>query len=329
MTRPSTERLRIELCLDPGELTRIMAEEVRAGLTARPKRLPSKYFYDARGSELFEQITELPEYYQTRAELQILQIIAGDLVDELPFEELLELGSGSSIKTRVLLDAMQVRGSLRRYLPFDVSAEMLQDSCTSLLDRYPNIVVHAVVGDFQRHLSAVPPADGPRLAIFLGSTIGNLEAEERRAFLVDVRGALGPNGRFLLGVDLVKDKAVLEAAYDDSAGVTAEFNRNILRVVNNGLDADFQPEAYRHVAFYDSEKARIEMHLAPETDQYVRIPRLALDVEVTTNETIWTEISCKFTRASTESMLAEAGMQLERWFTDSEDRFALALASAH
>ncbi len=329
MSAPPTERLKIDVCLDPADLTRTMVDDVRRGLTGHPKRLPSKYFYDARGSELFERITELPEYYQTRTELQILHSIAGDLIDDLACEELVELGSGSSTKTRVLLDAMQRRGSLRRYLPFDVSAEMLQGSCSSLLERYPSMVVHAVVGDFQRHLGSVPPAEGNRLAIFLGSTIGNLEADERRAFLRDVRGLLDANGRFLLGVDLVKDKAMLEAAYDDSAGVTAEFNRNILRVVNNGLEADFHPEAYRHVAFYDIEKARIEMHLAPETNQQVRISKLDLEVDVGTDETIWTEISCKFTRASTESMLAEAGMRLERWFSDPENRFALALASAH
>jgi len=327
MRQGPSDRLTIDVCLDPGELARAMAQDVRAGLTARPKRLPSKYFYDARGSELFERITELPEYYQTRTELEILESIARDLVEELGCDELVELGSGSSTKTRVLLDAMERRGSLWRYLPFDVSAEILRDSALDLLDRYPALSVHGVVGDFQRHLGAVPPPRGSRLVIFLGSTIGNLEVDERRDFLSDVRGLLGDNGSFLLGVDLVKDPAVLDAAYDDSAGVTAEFNRNILRVVNRGMDADFQPESYRHVAFYDVQKARIEMHLAPERDQHVRVARLDLEIDVRTDETIWTEISCKFTRDTTADMLAEAGLDLKHWYTDPDELFALALAS--
>jgi L-histidine N-alpha-methyltransferase len=327
MSQPAIERLRIDVCLDPQELTRIMAEEVRAGLTAPQKRLPSKYFYDARGSELFERITELPEYYQTRTELGILRSIADGLIADLATNELVELGSGSSTKTRVLLDAMERAHTLRRYLPFDVSAEMLQGSCVELLERYASSSVHAVVGDFQRHLGAIPPMEGSRLVIFLGSTIGNLEADERARFLGDVRRLLGERGSFLLGVDLVKDVRLLHAAYNDAAGVTAEFNRNILRVVNNGLDADFDPEAYRHIAFYDADKARIEMHLASEREQQVRVRKLGLQVAIKRDETIWTEISCKFTRQSTASMLAEAGLNLRQWYTDPEDLFALALAS--
>jgi L-histidine N-alpha-methyltransferase len=238
-----------------------------------------------------------------------------------------ELGSGSSTKTRVLLDAMERRGSLRRYLPFDVSAEMLRDSSLDLLERYPALHAHGIVGDFQRHLNSVPPSRGRRLVIFLGSTIGNLEVEERREFLVAVRGLLGSDDAFLLGVDLVKDPAVLEAAYNDSAGVTAEFNRNILRAVNRGLDGNFQPERFRHVAFYDVPKARIEMHLAPENDQHVRVGKLDLEIDVRTDETIWTEISCKFTRETASGMLAGAGLTLTHWFTDHDDRFALALST--
>jgi L-histidine Nalpha-methyltransferase len=327
MTQPPTDRFALGVCLAPSELATTMAEDVRVGLTSDPKRLPSKYFYDARGSELFERITELPEYYQTRTELAILESIADDLVGELRCEELVELGSGSARKTRVLLDAMERSDLLVRYLPFDVSADMLRESSLELLDRYRKLSVYGVVGDFQRHLTSVPPAGGSRLVMFLGSTIGNLEVEERRAFLAGVRGLLGNDGSFLLGVDLVKDMKALEAAYDDSAGVTAEFNRNILRVVNGRLDADFQTELYRHVAFYDVEKARIEMHLAPERDQHVRVAKLDLEVDVRHDETIWTEISCKFTRESTAAMLAEVGLSLERWFTDAQSRFALALSS--
>ena len=327
MRQPAEERFEIDVCLDPGELTRIMAEEVRAGLTSHPKRLPSKYFYDARGSELFERITELPEYYQTRTELGILESIAEQLVGDLECDELVELGSGSSRKTRVLLDAMERRGSLQRYLPFDVSAEMVQESCGVLLRRYSRMAVHAVVGDFHRHLGALPRPSGGRLVIFLGSTIGNLDADERVQFLTDVRGVLGEQGRLLLGVDLVKDVQVLEAAYDDSAGVTAEFNRNILRVVNKGLEADFRPELYRHIAFYNGEQARIEMHLRPEADQHVAVRKLDLELTVRSEETIWTEISCKFTRESTAEALTEAGLRLDQWYSDSNNLFALALAS--
>jgi len=249
------------------------------------------------------------------------------MISDLGTNELVELGSGSSTKTRVLLDAMERAKLLRRYVPFDVSAEMLQASCVDLLERYASMSVDAVVGDFQRHLDVVPPPDGNRLVIFLGSTIGNLEADERARFLGDVRRLLGERGSFLLGVDLVKDVRVLHAAYNDAAGVTAEFNRNILRVVNNGLDADFDPEAYRHVAFYDADKARIEMHLASERDQQARVRKLGLELAIKADETIWTEISCKFTRESTASMLAEAGLNINHWYTDPQDLFALALAS--
>jgi L-histidine N-alpha-methyltransferase len=327
MRQAPPDRLTIDVCLDPGDLARAMAHDVRDGLTSQPKRLPSKYFYDAYGSELFERITELPEYYQTRTELGILQSIAQELVEQVKCSELLELGSGSSTKTRVLLDAMERRGSLGRYLPFDVSAEMLRDSALDLLERYTSLFVHGVVGDFQRHLGALPAPSGGRLVIFLGSTIGNLEAEERWDFLAGVRGLLGHGDAFLLGVDLAKDPTVLNAAYNDSAGVTAEFNRNILRVVNRGTGADFQPESYRHVAFYDVPKARIEMHLAPEREQHVRIASLDLEIDVRTSETIWTEISCKFTRQTTGAMLAEAGLRLVGWYTDPDDRFALALSA--
>lgn len=327
MRSASPERLRVDVCFDPTERVRTIAEDVRAGLTSTPKRLPSKYFYDARGSELFERITELPEYYQTRTELAILQSIADQLVGDLGCQELVELGSGSSTKTRVLLDAMERSGSLRRYVPFDVSAEMLRDSSVELLERYPSLFVHGVVGDFQRHLGSIPPPDGSRLVIFLGSTIGNLEADERARFLAGVRGLLGRDHSFLLGVDLVKDVGVLHAAYNDAAGVTAEFNRNILQVVNRELEADFRVEAYRHIAFYDADKARIEMHLAPESDQHVRVAKLGLEVDISADETIWTEISCKFARDSTAIELEPAGLKLTGWYADPGQLFALALAS--
>lgn len=328
MTRSDLQRLQIDVRLNPAGLPDTMADEVRAGLSGSPKTLPSKYFYDARGSELFERITELPEYYQTRTELEMLRRIARPLIEEHEFAELVEPGSGSALKTALLLDAMDERGHLRRYLPVDVSESMLRRTAGDLLERYPGLEVHGLVGDFQRHLSAVPPPADRRLVIFLGSTIGNLEPEERRVFLSDVRGLLGPAGCFLLGVDLVKDRERLEAAYNDSAGVTAEFNRNILGVVNGGLSGDFAPQAFRHYAFYHAAAARIEMHLIPDTPQRARLEAIPLTVEIDANESIRTEISCKFTRETTSEMLLEAGLRLREWRTDPAELFGLALADA-
>jgi len=320
------QRLTIRVCIDEAQRRRALGEDVRRGLAAERKTLPCKYFYDERGSELFERITELPEYYQTRTELGILASIADELIADFGFQELVELGSGSATKTRILLDAMDRRDRLVRYVPFDVSEAMLRSSAADLLGRYSGLVVHGVIGDFQCHLGEVPPPRGRRLVIFLGSTIGNLDGDARHAFLSAVRQLLGPGDAFLLGVDLVKDVAVLEAAYDDSAGVTAEFNRNILRVVNRELAADFNPDAFRHLAFYNRAEDRIEMHLVAERAQCVRVAALDLTFEIAPDETIWTEISCKFTRESAAAMLTDAGMSLARWYTDPHDRFGLALA---
>jgi L-histidine N-alpha-methyltransferase len=222
---------------------------------------------------------------------------------------------------------MERRGGPFRYVPFDVSEEMLRVTAASLLDRYPGLLVHGVIGDFQCHLGEIPPSSGRRVVIFLGGTIGNLDAVARQEFLTSVRHLLGPDDAFLLGVDLVKDVAVLDAAYNDSAGVTAEFNRNLLRVVNRQLAANFDPEAFRHWALYNSAEQRIEMYLVPDQLQRVRVADLDLTLEVAPNETIWTEISCKFTKASVAEMLSDAGMRLTRWYTDSHERFGLALAT--
>ncbi|MPZ13454.1 MAG: L-histidine N(alpha)-methyltransferase [Chloroflexi bacterium] len=306
-----------------------MADDVRRGLTAPQKSLPCKYFYDAYGSRLFERITEIPEYYQTRTELATLQSIADPFVDDGRFTELVELGSGSATKTRTLLDAMERRGCLTSYIPVDVSEAMLRESAAALLDRYRNVTVHGVVGDFQQHLGSVPRPTGPRLVIFLGSTIGNLQSDERRHFLAEARELLDADDRFLIGVDLVKDVGMLEAAYNDSAGITAEFNRNILRVVNRELGATFVPEAYRHSAYYNEADRRIEMHLVPEDVQRVYVRDLQLTIDVSPRETIWTEISCKFTWDSVVAMLDEAGMTLTQWHTDPRGLFGLALAARH
>lgn len=326
VTTPVRDRFTIDRHLEGDQLAS-MADEVRRGLTAPQKTLPCKYFYDAYGSELFEQITELPEYYQTRTELSILETIAPQLCSTHAWNEVVEIGSGSSKKTLTILDALERRGSLRRFIPVDVSESMLRQSAGQLLTRYPSLHVRGVVGDFQVHLPLLPEPEDKRLVLFLGSTIGNLEAAQRRAFLTDVRSLLGPGDHFLVGMDLVKDVARLEAAYDDSQGVTAEFNRNVLRVVNRELGADFVPQVYRHRAFYNVDAARIEMHLVPETRQTVHVRDLDLTITCDPSETIFTEISCKYSRASAASALAEAGLQLVDWYTDPERWFGVALAA--
>ncbi|MSQ24526.1 MAG: L-histidine N(alpha)-methyltransferase [Chloroflexi bacterium] len=322
----SEDRLKIEVCFDPADQAGTMADEVRRGLTATQKWLPCKYFYDETGSALFEQITELPEYYLTRTELAILQNIATPLALAHPFEEVVEIGAGSAKKTTTLLDALAAAGSLRRYLPIDVDGTMVLSCGQAMLARYPQLEVSGLVADFQKHLSRVAPARGRRLVIFLGSTFGNLNEEERQRFLAEVRPLLGPTDRFLMGIDLVKDVATLEAAYDDAAGVTAAFNRNILTVLNSALKADFDPAAYRHRAFFNRALDRIEMHLAPATAQHVVLQALDLAITVQANETIFTEISCKYTRATLEHLLAETDFSLTEWHTDPEGKFAVLLA---
>jgi L-histidine N-alpha-methyltransferase len=320
-------RYRVDVHLDAQGWLGQLAEDVRRGLTMRPKSLPPKYFYDTVGAALFDRITRLPEYYLTRVEEGLLAAHGPDLMRGLAPRDLVELGSGSSAKTRALLDARNGAGGTTRYVPVDVDPEGLEDAAARLVKDYPFLHVHAVVGDFERHLGAVPAPVGRRLVLFLGSTIGNLDPLARHALLAQVRRLLGPDDRFLLGVDLVKDVRVLEAAYDDAAGVTREFNRNILRVVNRGVDGDFDPEAFRHVAFYDAAAARIEMHLTPAAPQTIRLRRLGLTVEIAPGERIWTESSYKFTRESARAALETAGLSVEQWLTDPERRFALVLAA--
>ena len=319
-------RLRIDLLLDEQERARLLAEDVRRGLTATPKTLPPKYFYDAAGSDLFERITELPEYYLTRAEAGLLNSTASSVMSTVKPREIVELGAGSATKTRLLLDAAHAAGSLARYLPFDVSPDALRAAGAALMERYPFLKVHGSVGDFERHLDQIPPPDGSRLALLLGSTIGNLEPAFRTKFLSQVRGLVAEGGGFLLGVDLVKDVAALHAAYNDSEGVTAAFNRNVLHVVNRELGADFQPQAFQHHAFFNPVASRIEMHLVPRELQNVRIATLSLSVEIRPDESIWTESSYKFTQASTAAMLEEAGFELGEWYTDPGRQVGLALA---
>jgi L-histidine N-alpha-methyltransferase len=306
---------------------RVLADDVLDGLTRPFKELPPKHFYDARGSELFERICELPEYYPTRTEMQILTERADDIVVHTGAGELIELGSGVAEKARVLLDAMAQAGTLHRYVPLDVSERVLAESAQSLVDEYPGLEVHGVIGDFERHLDEVPDGDGsPRLVALLGGTIGNFPPGTRRKLLRKIAKLLGPDDRFLLGTDLVKDPAVIEAAYDDADGVTAEFNRNVLHVINRELQANFPVDEFEHVAFFDREHEWVEMRLRAREACTVEIADLGLTVEFAAGEELRTEISAKFTRERLEADFDAAGLALERWYTDGDGLFALSLA---
>jgi L-histidine N-alpha-methyltransferase len=321
-----TNAIRIESWLSEVE-ERSLANDVLDGLTRPFKELPPKHFYDTRGSELFERICELPAYYPTRTEKRILEDRASDLIDETGAGELVELGSGSAEKARILLDAMARAGTLRRYVPFDVSESVVRDAAEQLVEDYPGLQVHGVIGDFQRHLHRVPEPDHtPRIIALLGGTIGNFPPGTRRRLLRDVAAALGDGDRLLLGTDLVKDPGVIEAAYDDDQGVTAEFNRNVLHVINRELDADFTPEAFDHVAFFDRRHEWIEMRLRASRPCSIKIARLGLRVEFAAGEELRTEISAKFTRRRLEEDYLAAGLQLENWYTDDQHLFALSLA---
>jgi L-histidine Nalpha-methyltransferase len=299
--------------------------DVERGLTAQPKDIPPKWFYDDRGSVLFDEITRVEEYYPTRRERAILEARAGDIARATGADTLVELGSGTSEKTRVLLDAMRDAGSLRRFVPFDVSKRTLHDAAAAIEKEYVGIDVQPVVGDFTLDLEKIPHV-GRRLVVFLGGTIGNLLPAARAAFLRDVAAMLDPDDFFLLGTDLVKDEARLVAAYDDASGVTAEFNKNVLHVMNRELGADFDVDAFEHVAVFDSEREWIEMRLRSTRAQTVRVRALDLDVSFAAGEEMRTEVSAKFTRARVERELAAAGMQLTEWWTDPQGDFALSLA---
>jgi L-histidine Nalpha-methyltransferase len=314
----------------PADRRAELAADVRAGLTATPRSLPPKWFYDARGSQLFEQITRLPEYYLTRAETEILRREADRLVAAVRPGELVELGSGSSTKTRLLLEAMRRggdHGRPPRYSPIDVSEDALGSAASALAASYPWLEFAGYVGDFTADLGRVPHAPGRRLLAFLGSTIGNFTPAERAGLLGAVAAALGPDDRFLLGADLVKDPAVLVAAYDDAAGVTAAFNLNLLAVLRRELGAEVPAGRFQHVAAWDAEHAWIEMRLRAREPLTMRFPTLDLTVPFAAGEELRTEISCKFTRAQVDGELTAAGLALERWEQDAAGRFALALAA--
>ncbi|MFJ5229845.1 L-histidine N(alpha)-methyltransferase [Kitasatospora sp. NPDC088391] len=316
---------RLTRLLPEDHLARALRADVREGLTARPKRLPPKWFYDARGSELFEEITRLPEYYPTRAEREILTARAAEVAAVTGARTLVELGSGSSEKTRLLLDALRAAGTLERYVPVDVSESALESAAKALIEEYPGLEVSAVLSDFTAGLG-LPEGGGPRLVVFLGGTLGNLLPAERAVFLSGLRSQLLPGDALLLGTDLVKDPAVLVAAYDDAAGVTAAFNRNLLAVLNRELDADFDPEQFEHVALWDAEQEWIEMRLRSRRDQTVKVAELGLPVHFEAGEELYTEVSAKFRRERVERELFAAGLRLTDWWTDAAGRFGLSLS---
>jgi len=311
--------------LPPGFLEEALRADALTGLTSQPKSLPPKWFYDAQGSALFDKITELPEYYPTRAEREILRVTATGIASQTRARTLIELGSGSSDKTRLLLDALRAAGTLRCYVPVDVSEPALAAAGRALSAEYPGLDVRAVVSDFEERLGF--PADGaPRLVAFLGSTIGNLEPAQRAAFLSRVRAQLRPGDFFLLGTDLVKDPATLVAAYDDASGVTADFNKNVLAVLNTELGADFDLDAFEHVALWDADSEWIEMRLRSCMTQTVRLPAIGLAVDFADGEEMRTEVSAKFRREGVSGELAAAGFAMRSWWTDAAAQFGLSLS---
>jgi L-histidine Nalpha-methyltransferase len=303
-----------------------MLADVSAGLAAPQKELPPKYFYDHRGSELFEQITRLPEYYLTRAERELLEGWMPSLIPELGTRALIELGAGSAEKSRIILDAMRAAGTAQLYVPIDVSAAFLRESAAQLRHEYPGLHVTPAVADIAEQLNVPAELPSPALFAFLGSTIGNFYPPAAIRLLARVRAALRPEDRFLMGADLRKDVAVIEAAYNDTQGVTAEFNRNMLRVLNRELGADFDLDAFEHRAFYDPDAHRIEMHLVSRRPQWVHIPDIG-DVHFDRGETLRTEISGKHDIPSLRALFAAAGLALEAWRTDAERRFVLVVGA--
>ena len=300
-------------------------EEIRAGLLSTPRTLPTKYFYDDRGSALFEQICEAPEYYPTRTEHRLLTTMADEIVAKTGAEELVELGSGAATKTRVLLDAMARANQLRFYVPFDFSEGIVRRVAQELVEEYDGLRVHGVVGDFLAHLEHIPHG-GRRLIVFLGGTIGNLGPDAAPAFLASISGEMDREDFLLLGVQLITDVPRLEAAYNDSAGLSAAFNKNILRALQSVIDVAFDADAFDHVARFNHSEHRIEMYLRSVCRQVIPIPELALTLRLEEGEEILTEISTKYTRDHVEALMTRAGFSLVAWHTDPAHLHGLALA---
>jgi len=325
MKDPTAERLRIDIRLHPDSISK-QGLELVAALSARPRRIPSQYFYDARGSKLFEKITEQPEYYPTRAEARLLHRAAPQIAAATRPTALIELGSGAATKTRTLLDALAAGGTLQTYVPFDVDRTMVERVAQEIVTEYPALSVHGVAANFLYDLSAMPPGQS-RLIAFLGSTIGNFDPPQADAFLTELQTRMRPGDHFLLGVDLIKDRAVIEAAYNDAAGITAEFNRNILRVLDRRFGFDFEPAAFEHRAVWAEAHHRIEMRLRSRRDQAVRSPLLDFAMRLASTEEIQTEISTKYDRDLVEGMLRRNGFTLIDWMTLEDQLFGLALAA--
>ena len=313
-------------CRLPPDGERALRDDVLDGLTRPFKEIPPKHFYDARGSELFEQICELPEYYPTRTERSILEDSAAAIAERTGASEVVELGAGYATKTRIVLSALEEAGTLQRFVPVDVSEATVRGCADALVREYDGLEVHGLVGDYERHLVHLPAACGPRMVAFLGGTIGNFPPGSRRRFLRTIARSLGPEDWLLLGTDLVKDERILEAAYDDAAGVTAQFNLNVLPVMNRELGADFDLDGFDHVALWNADHEWIEMRLRSRRRQSVRFPDLGLTVHFGPHEELRTEISAKFTRERVVGDLAAAGLELVDWHTDSDELFAVSLA---
>lgn len=301
--------------------------ELLSGLSARPLSIPSKYFYDDRGSALFDAICDLPEYYPTRTEQKLLDEVSSEIAGITRANELVELGSGTARKTRTLIAALLERGAGLHYAPLDISEYALEQAAAAVAEEFPDVLVTPIVCDYTRDLDVFDPDPGT-LVVFLGSTIGNFTRSQAVALLRRLRERLAPGDSLLLGLDLVKPVELLEAAYNDSVGLTAEFNRNILDVVNVEVNGDFDPQAYDHLAFFDRSESRIEMHLVARRAHTVRLADLDLEIEIAAGEHILTEISRKFTRESTSEMLVGAGFAMSRWFVSDDRYFALALSAA-
>jgi L-histidine N-alpha-methyltransferase len=321
----TAEQIAIDVHLPRDGVLAGLAEDAREGLSCPFKELPPKYFYDERGSQLFEAITELPEYYPTRAERSILETRSEEIVAAADAGILIELGSGSAAKTRRVLDAMRDADLLDAYVPVDISEEITRETASTLVEEYPGLRVHGIICDYETHLERVPREEGALIA-FLGGTIGNFRPGPRRSFLARIATLMYPGDRFLLGVDLVKDPARLEAAYNDAAGVTAEFNKNVLHVLNRELEAEFEVDAFEHVAFWDSDNDWIDIRLRSLTEQFIDVRALDMRVHFARNEEMRTEISTKFTRERLERTYADAGLELVEWWTDPDELFALSLA---
>jgi len=326
MTATATPSIEVHLTSD--DLRAALENDVRTGLLAPAKWLPPVWFYDDRGSQLFDEITRLEEYYPTRAERGLLEAHAAEIAARSGADTLVELGAGTCDKSRVLLDALVAAGTLRRYVPLDVSDGTLWAAANALVDEYPGLAVHAVVGDFDHHIVHIP-VEGRRMVAFLGSTIGNFYPEHRRRFLFDLDCTMSHGDSLLLGTDLIKDEKKLVAAYDDAAGVTAEFNRNVLHVLNRELHAHFEPERFQHVAVWNEEDHRIEMRLRSLDDQVVAIDDLDLEVSFAAGEDLLTEISTKFTRSGVESELYEAGFIVDAMWEAPDGEFLLTLATPY